>query len=119
MIECYECGEKIDEDDVMHECPFCGEYDMAEGYYECPNCGALMDWAGDEWECEYCGNEGADENMTSGSIQKKPISNVQAAVLSWKMRMTYVIVAGRTSIRDGSVNTTVKNIGSELPISIF
>ena len=71
MIECYECGEEIDEEDVMYECPFCGEYDMAEGYYECPNCGALMDCAGDEWECEYCENEGEDKNMTSESIPRE------------------------------------------------
>ena len=58
MVECYSCGYEIDEDDNEFECPYCGEDDMGEGYYRCENCGALNTWAGDEWECENCRNEG-------------------------------------------------------------
>ena len=58
MIECYSCGYEIEEDENESECPYCGEYDMGEGYYRCENCGALVTWAGDEWVCEYCQNEG-------------------------------------------------------------
>ena len=61
MIECYDCGYEIDEDDVEFDCPFCGETDMGEGFYRCENCGALMDYAGDMWECEFCENEGPKE----------------------------------------------------------
>lgn len=35
MYECPDCGEKIDEDDVEFDCPFCGETDMGEGFYTC------------------------------------------------------------------------------------
>ncbi len=58
MIECYDCGYEIDEDDREFECPFCGEEDMGEGFCRCENCGALLTYEGDMWECEYCQNEG-------------------------------------------------------------
>ena len=68
MIECYECGCKIDEDDAEFECPFCGETEMGEGFYICENCGALITYSGDMWECEYCSNEGV--------TRKKPCHDI-------------------------------------------
>ena len=57
MIECPECGEKIDEDEVEFECPECGEEDMGEGFYTCKSCGTLFDLDGELWECLFCGDE--------------------------------------------------------------
>ena len=61
MVKCYECGREFDDDDRQHECPFCGEEDMGEGFYFCENCETLMNYSGDMWECEYCENEGKKE----------------------------------------------------------
>lgn len=61
MYECPECGEKVDEDDVEFDCPFCGETDMGEGFYFCENCDTLFDYEGELWECEFCHNEGIEE----------------------------------------------------------
>lgn len=66
MIECHNCGYEIDEDDKEHECPFCYEEDMAEGFYRCENCGSLITYSGDEWECEACQNEGIKRQSLSG-----------------------------------------------------
>ena len=57
-MECYECGCEINEGDRQYDCPFCGEQDWGEGFYECGNCGALITFSGDMWECEHCQNEG-------------------------------------------------------------
>lgn len=64
MYECPECGEKVDEEDVEFDCPFCGETDMGEGFYTCENCETLFDYEGDFWECEFCHNDGVTEEET-------------------------------------------------------
>ena len=56
IYECPDCGEKVDEDDVEFNCPYCGESDMGEVVQTCENCGTLFDYAGDLWECESCHN---------------------------------------------------------------
>jgi predicted RNA-binding Zn-ribbon protein involved in translation (DUF1610 family) len=61
MVRCYECGCEIDEEGHRYECPYCGEDDFAEGYWECESCGTLMDYNGDMWECENCQNDGITE----------------------------------------------------------
>lgn len=58
MVTCPECGEEINEEDKEWDCPFCGNEDYGEGFYECYNCGTLFDWNGNLWECENCYNEG-------------------------------------------------------------
>lgn len=62
MVGCYNCGCELE--DVEYSCPFCGQIDAGEGYYRCPDCDALNDWAGEEWVCEYCGNEGIIRQST-------------------------------------------------------
>ena len=64
MIECYECGYEIDEEeDIMHECPFCGREEISgEGFLKCPNCGELFDFGGDKWECYFCYNNGETDS---------------------------------------------------------
>jgi len=63
MYECPECGEKIDEDDVEYDCPFCGKTDMGEGFYTCENCGTLFNYNEDIWECEFCHKDGLTEKF--------------------------------------------------------
>lgn len=58
MVECPECGEEIDEEDVQWDCPLCGYDDWGDGFYECYNCECLFDMNGDLWECVNCANEG-------------------------------------------------------------
>ena len=60
MVKCYECGYEFDEDERQYDCPFCGEMDYGEGFYQCENCDTLMDYNGDMWECEHCENEGIE-----------------------------------------------------------
>lgn len=57
MYECPECGEKVDEDDVEFECPFCDAITTSDGFYTCENCGTLFDCDEELWECEFCYNE--------------------------------------------------------------
>ena len=61
MIECWNCGYEIEEEEVELECPFCGEDDYGEGFIRCENCDSLNTISGDEWECPYCANEGVEE----------------------------------------------------------
>lgn len=56
MYECPECGEKVEEDEVKFDCPFCGETDWGEGFYYCENCGTLFTHEEELWECRYCYN---------------------------------------------------------------
>lgn len=68
MIVCGVCGDKIDEDDVFYECPYCGRDINNDGLWKCENCDSTVDWAGDEWLCPYCGNTGIsdDDNFEEG-----------------------------------------------------
>jgi len=64
VIECYVCGEKVDEEDVFYECPFCGEMINNDGLWRCESCDTVLDWQGYEWECPYCQNTGITEEMS-------------------------------------------------------
>ena len=55
MFKCTLCDCEIDEDDVLSECPFCGETDATDGVWQCPDCEAYIDYKGEEWECIICG----------------------------------------------------------------
>lgn len=55
MIECIVCGEKIDNDDVLGECPVCGQSGFSEGIYVCPGCENFIGPGGYEVECPNCG----------------------------------------------------------------
>ena len=55
MIECIVCGEKIDKDDVLGECPVCGQSGFSEGIYVCPGCENFIGPGGYEVECPNCG----------------------------------------------------------------
>lgn len=55
MIECIVCGEKIDKDDVLGECPVCGQSGFSEGIYVCPGCENFIGASGYEVECPNCG----------------------------------------------------------------
>ena len=57
MLECPECEEKIDDDEVEFECQECGEEDMGEGFYTCKSCGTRFDLDGELWECQFCCDE--------------------------------------------------------------
>ena len=77
MCECPECEEKMDEDDVQYDCPFCGKTDLGEGFYVCENCGTLFDYEGDLWECEFCENEGESEDEEITFDEEDPEEEVE------------------------------------------
>ena len=67
MFECWDCGCELEWEEWETECPFCGEENYGNGFIECENCGSLNTESGDEWECEYCSNEGITDNQTGPS----------------------------------------------------
>ena len=74
MIECWDCGYDLEEEDTQTECPYCGEEDYGEGFRRCENCGSLNTIDGDEWECPYCANEGIspEETIARYSVNECP-----------------------------------------------
>lgn len=62
MIECPNCDEEFDEEDLTYECPFC-EYEDGEGFYYCCNCEYTFTEEGDSWICPECDNEGITEEV--------------------------------------------------------
>lgn len=61
MIECAICGEKVDEDVVFYECPYCDETIYGDGVWQCEYCGTYIDIDGEEFQCPECDNSGISE----------------------------------------------------------
>ena len=63
-MECYECGAVLsEEDDLIDECPFCGDMIYGEDVLRCPTCDSLYTSSGDIWECENCGTDQRHDNF--------------------------------------------------------